>query len=101
TLTKFIQLYWFYHKFGVDKRRSHLSSMIVSGQITREQALLELQEPLYDENEMQNAIKKICMKLNISKEEFDRVMSAPAKQHTDYKIDKFYTYFKKYLYWMI
>ena len=31
TLTKFIQLYWFPRKFGVDKRTSHLSSMIVSG----------------------------------------------------------------------
>ena len=98
TLTKFIQLYWFYNKFGVDKRHSHLSSMIVSGQIKREQALLELQKPLYDENEMKNEIKGICKTLNISKEEFDKVMSAPAKKHTDFKIDKFYLLFKKFFY---
>ena len=47
-LTAFLQLYWMPKKFGVDKRTSHLSSMIVSGQMTREQALKEYAEPLYD-----------------------------------------------------
>ncbi len=98
TLTKFIQLYWFYNKFGVDKRRSHLSSMIVSGQMTREQALLELQKPMYDEDEMQNDIKNICDALNISKVEFDKVMSEPTRQHNYYKIDNFYIIFKKLFY---
>lgn len=45
TLTKFIQVWWFYNRYGVDKRRSHLSSMIVSGQMTRDEALKELQNP--------------------------------------------------------
>ncbi len=98
TLTKFIQLYWFYNKFGVDKRRSHLSSMIVSGQMTREQALIELQEPLYADCEMQNEIKNICDALDISKDEFDKVMNEPARQHNYYKIDKFYIMFKKLFY---
>lgn len=66
TLTKFIQTYWFYHKFGVDKRRSHLSSMIISGQLNREEALAELKLPIYDDNEMQKEIKNICHILNIS-----------------------------------
>lgn len=44
-LTAFLQLYWLPKKFGVDKRTSHLSSMIISGQMTREKALLELEEP--------------------------------------------------------
>src|SRR5699024_4759449 len=46
-LTRFIQQYWFYKKYGVDKRASHLSSMIVSGQMTRDQALKEYAEPIY------------------------------------------------------
>lgn len=87
TLTKFIQMYWFYNRYGVDKRRSHLSSMIVSDQITRDQALEELKKPLYDEKEMQADIKMILSRLNISEEEFNLILSEPSKQHTDYPID--------------
>jgi len=90
TLTKFIQLYWFYHKFGVDKRRSHLSSMIISNQMTREEALAELELPIYDDDDMKKEIKLICHALNISDEEFERVMKSPTRQHTDYKTDKYH-----------
>lgn len=58
-LTAFIQLYWLPRKFKTDKRTSHLSSMIVSGQMTREQALKELEEPLYDEKMMDGYISII------------------------------------------
>lgn len=90
TLTKFIQVYWFYHKFGVDKRRSHLSSMIISNQMTREEALAELRLPLYDEKEIKKDIEIVCHALNISDEEFERVMKSPSRQHTDYKTDKYH-----------
>lgn len=88
-LTAFIQLYWFPRKFGVDKRTSHLSSMIVSGQMTREEALKELSEPLFDEKIMGEYINLIKSRLGISDIEFDEIMKAPAHQHTDYKTDKF------------
>jgi len=88
-LTKFIQLYWFYHKFGVDKRRSHLSSMIVSGQMTREEALAELKLPIYEENEMSELKHKILRVLSITEEEFEKIMQKPPKQHTDYKTDHY------------
>ncbi len=87
-LTAFVQLYWFPHKFGVDKRRSHLSSMIVSGQMTREQALCELEKPLYDEKMMNDYIEIITSRLNISQHEFEEIMRSPAHEHTDYKTDK-------------
>lgn len=87
-LTAFVQLYWFPKKFNVDKRSSHLSSMIVSGQMTREEALKELEKPLYDEQMMQEYIEFIKAKLNISDEEFERIMEAPTHEHTDYKSDK-------------
>lgn len=83
-LTAFVQCYWFPKKFRVDKRTSHLSSMIVSGQMTREEALRELEEPLYDENIMQGYIEVIKEKLNISDSEFDEIMKAPAHQHTEF-----------------
>lgn len=84
-LTAFIQLYWFPKKFGVDKRTSHLSSMIVSGQMTREDALDKLKEPLYDEHKMNEYIEIIKKKLMISDEEFDIIMKSPVHQHGEYK----------------
>ena len=86
-LTAFIQLVWFPQKFGVDKRTSHLSSMIVSGQMTREDALKELQEPLYNEQLMNEYITIIKRNLGISDEEFDKIMKAPTHQHQEYAVE--------------
>lgn len=87
-LTAFVQLYWFPKKFGVDKRTSHLSSMIVSGQMTREEALDELAQPLYDEIQMSDYISFIRKKLGISEQEFDEIMSLPTHQHSDYRVEE-------------
>ena len=87
-LTAFIQCYWFPKKFGVDKRRSHLSSMIVSGQMTRDEALRELVEPLYDEAQMASYIAIIKQRLGISDTEFDAIMAAPTHQHEEYRTDR-------------
>lgn len=92
SLTAFIQTYWFYKKFGVDKRTSHLSSMIASGQMTRERALEEMKEPIYDEAAMQATIAMIKEKLRLSDEEFDRIMAAPSKQHEDYRTDQLWKF---------
>lgn len=86
-LTAFIQLVWFPQKFGVDKRTSHLSSMIVSGQMTRERALKELEEPLYDEKQMSEYIAVIKKKLGISDAEFEAIMAAPTHQHEEYAVE--------------
>jgi len=83
--TKFLQVYYLYNKFHVDKRRSHFSSMIVSGQMTRDQALAELEKPYCNNTEMQNDIEFIIKKLDLTRAEFDRVMAEPPKQHTEYK----------------
>ena len=92
--TAFAQLYWFPKKFGVDKRTSHLSSMIVSGQMTREQALKDLAEPLYDEKMMESYISIVCEKLKISDAEFQEIMAAPTHAHTDFKTQGDFVYQK-------
>lgn len=86
-LTAFIQLVWFPKKFGVDKRTSHLSSMIVSGQMTREEALKELSEPLYDEKLMNQYTAHIKENLGLSDEDFQALIDAPSHQHEEYKTD--------------
>ncbi|MCI8800577.1 MAG: N-acetyl sugar amidotransferase [Lachnospiraceae bacterium] len=86
-LTAFVQLYWFPKKFGVDKRTSHLSSMIVSGQMTREEALSELGEPLYDEKKMAEYISFVKEKLELDDKEFNKIMLAPVHMHQEYKVE--------------
>jgi len=87
-LTAFIQLRWLPEKFGVDKRTSHLSSMIVSGQLSREAALRELEKPLVDPALMDKYVAEIKQRLSLSDEAFEAIMAAPAHQYTDYKCDQ-------------
>ncbi len=94
-LTAFVQLYWFPKKFGVDKRTSHLSSMIVSGQMSRDDAIKELQEPLCNDALMNSYISIIKERLHINDDEFKSIMNAQPHQHQDYKIDKFVIYMRK------
>lgn len=86
-LTGFIQLYWFPKKFNFDKRKSHLSSMIVSDQMTRDEALKELAEPLYDEKQMDEWMNYIAKQLGITRKEFDEICAQPTHQHEDYKVE--------------
>lgn len=85
--TAFIQLKWLPEKFNVDKRTSHLSSMIVSNQMTREQALRELEEPMYNPEQMEEYISVIKENMKLSDEDFEKIMSAPTHQHTEYKTE--------------
>lgn len=84
-LTSFMQKYYLPRKFKVDKRTSHLSSLIVSGQMTRDNALIELNKPLYNEENIKLIIEKILNLINMTKKEFDTIMLMPPKQHNQYK----------------
>ena len=86
--TGFLQLYWLPVKFGIDKRPSHLSSMIASGQMTREEALAKLSEPLYTEAWLSKVIELIKNELDFSDDEFAEVMAAPTRMHDEFKVDK-------------
>jgi len=82
--TKLFQNYYLPNKFGFDKRLPHLSSLIVSGQMSREEALQKLEEPLYDPFELKMDITYFCKKLRISHTEFEALMAAPNRHHTDF-----------------
>lgn len=85
-LTHFAQTYYLPNKFKQDKRKSHLSSLIVSNQITRKDAILELNKPMYDKEYMENEISFIIKKLNLTRSEFDSIMASKPKSHSDYPI---------------
>lgn len=94
TLTKFIQQYWFYQKFNVDKRTSHLSSMIISDQMSRQMALDIYNTPVYNDKDMDETIKQVLCQLKMDAEEFEKIMQRSGKQHNEYPIS-FYVRFKK------
>ena len=84
TFTKFYQAYILPEKFKVDKRRAHLSTLICSGQLTREEALAELKHPQYKKEELHNDILYITKKLGLTPAEFDRIMALPIHHYTEY-----------------
>ncbi len=82
--TRFYQGWILPHKFGYDKRRMHLSTLICSGQITRAQALEEISVPPYPPEWVEPDKIFVAKKLGISREEFDAIMAAPKKRYDDY-----------------
>ncbi len=82
--TRFFQGYILPQKFGYDKRKAHLSSMICSGEVTREVALEELKKEPYP-IEMQNSDREyLIKKFNITPKEFEKIMMLSPKTYFDY-----------------
>lgn len=84
--TRFYQGYILGRKFGIDKRKAHYSNLICSGQITREEALAQIQKPAYDPQLFATDYEYVLKKFNLTKEEFEEIMSQPAKKHSDYPV---------------
>ncbi len=82
--TRFYQNYWLPKRYGYDKRKSHLSSLIITGFITREKALEELNNPLYEEHILSLDKEYICNKLEITEAELDAYMNMDKIDHTSY-----------------
>lgn len=84
-LTRFMQCWYLPEKFGVDKRKSHLSSLIISGQMTREEALKQLALPKYPSEEMKEAdFNALASFLGLSRQEFDVLISQPPRSHDEF-----------------
>jgi N-acetyl sugar amidotransferase len=71
-------------KFGVDKRRAHLSTLICSGQITRDDALSQLTLPSLCKRQEQIDRHFVLKKLGFTEEEFSQYLCAPRRQHEVY-----------------
>lgn len=83
--TRFYEGYWLPKKFGYDTRRVQFSSLIVTGQMTREEALAKLKQPPYDESTIAQDFEYIATKLGVSVAELQGYMDAPNKCYRDYK----------------
>ena len=83
--TRFYQGYILPRKFGIDKRRAHLSNLICSGQITRKEAIDKLKENPYSSKKLLEEDKDyVLSRLGFSKDEFEKIMSEKPKSHLDY-----------------
>lgn len=96
-LTAFIQLRWFPEKFHVDKRTWHLSSMIISGQLSRDRALQLLEEPLYDSELMRGYEKQIAQNMGIGLDELEMMLQEPGHQHFEFKTEDSGLVFRLYM----
>jgi len=83
--TKFYESYWLYKKFGYDTRKVQYSSLILTGQMTREEALERLKQPPYDEETIGQEIEYVATKVGISVDELQGYMDAPNKSYKDYR----------------
>jgi len=90
--TRFYQGYMFPEKYGIDKRKAHLSTLIMSGQMSRDDAKQELLHSPYgegNENLIEEDIEYVLKKLDFTKEEFDKIMKERPKKTTDYSSSDF------------
>ncbi|WP_081980973.1 N-acetyl sugar amidotransferase [Cellulophaga sp. Hel_I_12] len=83
--TRFYEAYWLPEKFGYDTRKVQFSSLILTGQMTREDALEELKKPAYDPETVKQDFEFVANKLGIAVDELQSYLDAPNKTYKDYK----------------
>lgn len=83
--TKFYESYWLPKRFGYDVRKVQYSSLILTKQMTQEEALEKLKELPYTEEYVKNEFEYVANKLDISIEELQTYMDMPKKTYKDYK----------------
>lgn len=83
--TRFYEGYWLPHRFGYDTRKVQYSSLILTNQMTREEALESLKTPPYSQDLVNEDFEYVSNKLGITKEELWGYFNAPKKTFRDYK----------------
>ena len=91
--TKFAISYWLPEKFGIDKRIITLSAQILSGEISKEEALFQISQKSFNRSKIDNDINYVLKKLKIDREEFDSVFKSENRYYYDYP--SYYPLFKR------
>lgn len=89
-ITKFLEGYWIPKKFGHDIRRAQLSSLVITGQMTRDEALKILEQPPLSEEEGRKLFSEVAKKLEISEDELQKFFELP--ECTDHFKSKLWMY---------
>jgi len=83
--TRFYEDYWLPRKFGFEKRRAHFSSLILTGQMTREEALERISKPELSEDFLHKEFDYVADKLDLTRNELQAIFDGPNKTYKDYK----------------
>jgi hypothetical protein len=83
--TRFYEDFWLPRKFGYEKRRAHFSSLILTGQMTREEALVRISKPELPEEFLQKEFDYVADKLDLTRAELQAIFDGQNKTFHDYK----------------
>lgn len=83
--TRFYESYWLPEKFGYDTRKVQYSSLILTGQMTRDEALEKLKSPAYDPETIKDDFEYIATKLGITVGELQGYMDQPNRKNSEFK----------------
>lgn len=83
--TRFYEDYWLPRKFGFHKRRAHFSSLIMTGQMTRDEALARISRSEMDEHFLQQEFDFVAHKLGLTVDELREIFQGENKTYRDYK----------------
>ncbi len=83
--TRFFEDFWLPRRFGFDKRRAHFSSLIMTEQITRNQALERIAKPEMDEHFLMQEFEYVARKLDLSIDQLQKLFVSPKRTYRDYK----------------
>lgn len=83
--TRFYEDYWMPRKFGYEKRRAHFSSLIMTGQMTRDAAIDRISRPEMDEHFLEQEFEYVAGKLDLSVEELRAIFDGENKTYRDYR----------------
>ena len=87
--TRFYEDYWMPRKFNFHKRRAHFSSLIMTGQMTRDGALERISKPEMDEHFLKQEFEYVANKLGVSVKELQDIFDSENKTYRDYKNKRF------------
>lgn len=83
--TRFYEDYWLPRRFGFHKRRAHFSSLIQTGQMSRDAALERIAKPEMDEHFLRQEFEYVAHKLDLTVDELQQIFDAPKKTYRDYR----------------
>ena len=86
--TRFYQGYILPEKFYIDKRKAHLSNLIFSGQISKQEALQQLHEPIYNSEQLMIDKEFVLKKLGLTEAVFNKLMQQPRREHSGFATEK-------------
>jgi N-acetyl sugar amidotransferase len=94
--TRFYQGYILPRKFGIDKRKAHLATLINSSQLTRDDAFKKLEEPIYPPDVFERDYPFALKKLGLTQNEFEGLMNSPARSHYEFDFERPGSWFNNY-----